>query len=244
MIPENKNIEKHILLTFHCAKPMKASRRNDLHHHGFKEDNALLNRDKPNEIKERWQEIKNSLTDKEKWKLAPNWLDGPEEGSLDIPENHTATKGKAGTGGILLVSPLGLSRGLLYSALCHIHPMNLVVISSSVAALSFEEVVQKACWLGESKILIMQDPHSGFSEAESLAEAVLPVCRHSGQIVVNITGGTTAMQHVVQQIASRAREMGLPVQLAALVDRRPPQEQRDNPYVRGELIYLDRNKEG
>lgn len=46
-----------------------AARRNDLHHHGFKLDNALLDERKLNEIWERWVEIKDSLNDVEKWRL-------------------------------------------------------------------------------------------------------------------------------------------------------------------------------
>lgn len=61
-------------------------------------------------------------------------------------------------------------------------------------------------------------------------------------MVVNITGGTTAMQHIVQQVAAFAAELGRPVRRAALVDRRLPQEQREEQYVPGELIRLDRER--
>lgn len=141
--------------------------------------------------------------------------------------------------GTLLVSPLGLSKGLLYSALRHIQPNRLFVITSEGAAGSFEEIAQKAAWSGGSTIRHMQDPHSGFNEAESLVGVALSAILHAGQVVVNITGGTTAMQHIVQQIAARAKELSRPVRRVALVDWRTPQEQRDNPYVTGELIWLD-----
>lgn len=146
-------------------------------------------------------------------------------------------------GSTLLVSPLGLSKGLLYSALCHIQPHHLFVITSASAVDSFDEIAQKAGWSGESTIRHMQDPHSGFSEAESLAGAALPTILQVDQVVVNTTGGTTAMQHIVQQIAARVKKQGRPVWRVALVDRRSPQEQRDNPYVTGELIWLDGEKE-
>ncbi|OAT86757.1 hypothetical protein A6M21_02785 [Desulfotomaculum copahuensis] len=61
-------------------------------------------------------------------------------------------------------------------------------------------------------------------------------------MVVNITGGTTAMQHTVQQVAALAADLGRAVRRADLVDRRLPQEQRDDPYVLGELIWLDRER--
>lgn len=231
-------------------------RRNDLHHHGFKEDNALLNQEKMNEIKDRWQEIKNSLGDKKKWSLGPAMPDEPEGKSparlesraKTHPERRTGTvSDKPANGGngrsTLLVSPLGMSKGLLYSALRHIQPHQLFVITSTNAAGSFYEITQKSGWSGKSTIRHMQDPHSGFDEAESIALAALPATLQADQVVVNITGGTTAMQHIVQQIAVHAKEHGCPVRRAALVDRRTPQEQRDNPYVTGELIWLDGEKE-
>lgn len=227
-------------------------RRNDLHHHGFKEDNALLNQEKMNEIKERWQEIKNSLGDKEKWSLGPAMPDAPEGKSPARPESRAKAHPERRTGtvsdkpaiggngrGTLLVSPLGLSKGLLYSALRHIQPQGLFVITSEGAAGSFDEIAQKAGWSGKSTIRYLQDPHSGFNEAESIARTALSAVLQAEHVIVNITGGTTAMQYIVQQIAARAKELSRPVRRVALVDRRTPQEQRDNPYVTGELIWLD-----
>ncbi len=229
-----------------------AKRRNDLHHHGFKEDIALLNQVKINEIKERWREIKGSLGDREKWRLGPAIPDNPEGAPPAGPVSQAKAHPEKRAGTVrekmvleengrstLLVSPLGLSKGLLYSALHHIQPHQLFVITSASAAGSYEEIAQKATWSGKSTIRHMQDPHSGFNEAESLAAVALPVILHSGQVVVNITGGTTAMQYIVQQIAARTKQVGRPVRCVALLDRRTSQAQRDNPYVKGELIWLD-----
>lgn len=61
------------------------------------------------------------------------------------------------------------------------------------------------------------------------------------RVIVNITGGTTAMQYVAQQVAQEYRWGGIEIELIALIDRRPPAEQVKNPYVPGEIIYLKDN---
>lgn len=213
-----------------------ATRRNDLHHHGFKADNALLDDKKLGEILVRWAEIKDSLDDVEKWclNLTPEKYEGPD-GWMPAGERPAGVKG-----GALLVSPLGLSKGLLFSALHHVRPGSLLVISSLDTVAYLDEIVEKAGWSGNRMIRLMQDPHGGFNELESFSKDFIPAVIKSDEVVVNITGGTTAMQHIVQQIAALAAELGRPVRRAALVDRRSPQEQRDDPYVPGELIWLDR----
>ena len=212
-----------------------AARRNDLHHHGFKVDNALLDEKKISEILERWAEIKDSLGDVAKWRidLIPERLDGPNGW---VAAEEAPAVAKCGT---LLVSPLGLSRGLLYSALHHVRPGSLLVISSPDAAACLDEIMEKAGWCGNRMIRLMQDPHTGFNELESFSKDIVTVIMQADEVVVNITGGTTAMQHIVQQIAGYAEELGRLVRRVALADRRSPQEQRDDPYVPGEMIRLD-----
>lgn len=220
-----------------------ADRRNGLHHHGFKPDNALLDDRKLREIRERWTEIKISLNDTEKWRLdlVPEKPGGPD-GYGPAGGRPLGEKPPGGGSGTLLVSPLGLSRGLLYSALHHIRPEVLFVISSPDAAACLDEIMEKAGWGGNRMVRLMRDPHAGFDEVESFAKDVTPAVMQADEVVVNITGGTTAMQHIVQQVAAFAADLGRPVRRAALVDRRPPQEQRDDPYVPGELIWLDRER--
>jgi CRISPR-associated Csx2 family protein len=212
-----------------------AARRNDLHHHGFKVDNALLDEKKISEIWERWAEIKDSLGDVAKWRLdlVPERLNEP--GGW-VAAGEAPAVAKCGT---LLVSPLGLSKGLLYSALRHVRPGSLLVISSPDAAACLDEIMEKVGWCGNRMIRLMQDPHAGFNELGLFSKDILPVIMQADEMVVNITGGTTAMQHIVQQIAGYAEELGRLVRRVALVDRRLPQEQRDDPYVPGELIRLD-----
>lgn len=58
-------------------------------------------------------------------------------------------------------------------------------------------------------------------------------------VVANMTGGTTLMGIVIQQMTEEARKLGRDVRRFALVDRRPPAEQDNNPFVQGEAYWLD-----
>jgi hypothetical protein len=204
----------------------------------FREDYALLDEKKLGKIRKRWAEIKDSLDDVEKWRLdlAYEKIHGPDEW---IPAGERLADAK---GGILLVSPLGLSKGLLYSALYHVRPGSLLVISSPDAAAYLDEIVEKAGWSGNKIFHLMRDPHGGFNELEIFLPDIVSVVIQADEVMVNITGGTTAMQHIMQHIADFAAKLGRSVQRMALVDRRSPQEQRDDPYLPGELIFLDQKR--
>ncbi len=193
--------------------------RNKLAHHGLRPENSFINQDQVNEIRHLWEEIKNSLKNPEKWDV--------ETG---------------GGGGTLLVSPLGLSKGLLYSALWHTGPDRLLVVTSAQMAPHIEEICARAKWSGD--ILpprILEDPHSGFREARDISEDSIGELLRADKIVLNITGGTTALQYAVQEINVKARELDREVEQVALVDRRPPEEQKNDPFVPGELIMLDKD---
>jgi len=90
------------------------------------------------------------------------------------------------------------------------------------------------------RVIEMADPHQGFLELERhLDDSLLRWLAAAGEVVANLTGGTTAMQYVVERLAERARRLGVPVRRVALIDRRPPEQQRADPYVLAELIELD-----
>ncbi|MHB1421482.1 MAG: hypothetical protein ACYCX4_18185, partial [Bacillota bacterium] len=99
---------------------------------------------------------------------------------------------------------------MLYSALLHVRPRSLFVISSRDAASPLDEIAEEASWAGDTTVRLMDDPHSGFNEVEAICAAATPAIIKAGAVVVNITGGTTAMQYVVQQIAGHAVELGRP----------------------------------
>lgn len=193
--------------------------RNNLHHHGFREKNAFHGEDKVNKIKHCWQELKDSLLDKQRWNTKI-----------------------AGGGGKLLVTPLGLSRGLLYSALRHINPDKLLVLTSKEMSGEIDEIISVSGWTGEKlPPFVMEDPHSGFGEVKNATGAANNYLLDADQVYINITGGTTALQYLVQEICKTAQKFNREVLQVAMVDRRTPKQQKEEPYVQGELIPLNNN---
>ncbi|MHB1654305.1 MAG: hypothetical protein ACYCVD_17800 [Desulfitobacteriaceae bacterium] len=47
--------------------------------------------------------------------------------------------------------------------------------------------------------------------------------------MVNLTGGTTAMQTIIHQVASEASKLGCEVGLCAMIEKRSSPEQLANP---------------
>ena len=141
----------------------------------------------------------------------------------------------------LLITPLGLSPGVVHSGVVHLNPTSLLVVTSTEAAERLPEALEHA---GRPDLCPMtrelRDPHAGFDEIDPQNDHVLRcVLADSSEVVVNVTGGTTAMQCAAERLANEARSLGAPVRRVMLIDRRLPQEQRANPYVRGEIVWLD-----
>ncbi len=155
---------------------------------------------------------------------------------------HPPHLDEAGQRGTLLVTPLGLSPGVVYTALRSLRPDTLLAVTSREALPGLAEAVERAGFAGTvEEPLILADPHTGFAEAAPLlAQARLTalLARHAC-VVVNVTGGTTLLTHLAAEIASRAARLAVPVRRVALVDRRPPEVQRVEPWVVGEVVDLD-----
>jgi CRISPR-associated DxTHG motif protein len=143
-----------------------------------------------------------------------------------------------------LVTPFGLSPGILYTALCARglprSIAHVLVVTSPDAAARLEEACQRAGWdPGRLSVYTVRDPFLCFDEAEEFLRQWRPRLVHLGGLVVNVTGGTTAMQYLVERLAREAEELGLEVERIALIDRRPPDEQRAEPYALGEVRTLE-----
>jgi CRISPR-associated Csx2 family protein len=196
-------------------------KRNHLAHHGYREDYLLQREKHVEKLEGIWEELKKKIDNCSWWQ----------------PELK-----KKSVHGTLLVSPLGLSKGLLFSALKHTKPSRAVVITSKQSVVCIQEIINEAGWEGEITIKTMKEPFTGFDETERLVREIQPMLWDSEDIIVNITGGTTAMQYIVQQVADYAAKKQLSLKVAALIDRRPPAEQNINPYIPGEIAWL-KNKD-
>lgn len=139
----------------------------------------------------------------------------------------------------VLISPLGASKGLLYSALHILKPTTAVVLTSEKFKISANEILTRSSQ-EQKKILIMEDVFTGFDEAERLVGEAKTICQPFDSVTINLTGGTTAMQWVMQAIYETLKTENFNVKRVAFIDRRDSLEQRKNPFVIGEIYEIDK----
>lgn len=144
-----------------------------------------------------------------------------------------------GGGGRLLVSPLGRSPGVLYSALVVTKPSALLVLCSSDTRDQVTTAIAQSGFSGVVTCVEMQDPLAGFDEIESLRGQAGSVLLAADEVVVNLTGGTTLMGIVVQRLFERTRELQRPSRRLLLTDGRPPAEQLHDPWQASGCRWLD-----
>ena len=148
----------------------------------------------------------------------------------------------------VLVSPLGLSPGSLFSAIVLTKPEHVVVLTSALGQRGLEASVAAARSRGPAFTVeahSLADPFAGFAEGRQLARRLAARWRERDdlEVVANLAGGTTALQDAVKCLADLlgAREI-------AVVDRRSLEEQRQDPFVVGELVdvppIVERNQLG
>jgi hypothetical protein len=192
-----------------------ADLRNELHHHGMKKMPVRYNPPEFQKVTEFWNKLKNL--------------------QCTVPEF-------GGGHGHLLITALGTTPGVLYSALCNAGDVSrCFIVCSEQSQSSVPEAAIQAGFQGESKALVISDPHGGYTEDEQQrfrAEASRWLLE-SDDILVNLTGGTTLMGMAVQHLMDRGRDLDRPCFRFVLIDRRPPEQQRVDPYVKGEVRWLD-----
>ncbi len=148
------------------------------------------------------------------------------------------------TGPLTLVSPAGMAPGALYSALVHLAPSRLVVVTSREASAGvFQALEAYAERTGELAIepwvLTLNDPHTGFDEAASVSAEIRAAVIDDDNLVVNLTGGSTVLQFAMLYVA-----LPLPhARLVAVSDRRPREQQLTDPFVVGNLTDVKRPDE-
>jgi len=139
----------------------------------------------------------------------------------------------------VLFSPLGFNYGVLYSALLLVRPSRVVVVTSRQAITNLHPALDAAKFFHskfEAETHMLDDPFGGFEEGRLLSR--LLASSAGTQNVVNLTGGTTAMQDCMHSICSQLRADGKNVREVAVIDRRNSAEQKRTPLVVGELIEV------
>ncbi|MDE0225848.1 MAG: CRISPR-associated DxTHG motif protein, partial [Gammaproteobacteria bacterium] len=151
------------------------------------------------------------------------------------------------SGGRILVSPIGLRPGVLFSALhaCQgagdgREPEQALVICSQETKELIGDVLQHAAYAGKVEPLLLGDAFGGGpEEIERLADAARRHLLGADDVLVNVTGGTTLMGLAAERLAGEARALACPVRRFGLIDRRPPSEQDTDPYRAGVPFWLD-----
>ncbi|MGD0775997.1 MAG: TM1812 family CRISPR-associated protein, partial [Candidatus Solibacter sp.] len=144
----------------------------------------------------------------------------------------------------LLVSPIGERPGVLFSAIKRASregrpPDFCLVICSPRSETAIPEALSRAGFDGEHCFLRLEDPYAGKDERRKLAEESRQYLASADDVSVNITGGTTLMGVVAEDLAQEARKLARPVRRFALIDRRSPEEQKRDPFVEGDILWLD-----
>ncbi len=189
--------------------------RNTVNHSGFSgEDLVSIDWDSAILL---WEEVKASVDREDIWKVLKD-----ESSCLSLP---------------CLITPLGLSPGLLYTAVKQVKPGMLIVVTSAKARDKLYEALEEAEYSYPYHVVLIEDVHLGFDEAQPIADHIESLLDGIQDVVVNITGGTTALQYVLQHTSDRLKANHRVTQVA-MVDRRSPEEIKKEPYVLGELVTL------
>ena len=141
--------------------------------------------------------------------------------------------------GRLLICPIGLTPGVLYSAIKQTGPDRLLVICSNESASAIDEALDKAGRELETKTLTMDNAYTGIGEFDRLMTEAAVWLFEADQIRANLTGGTTLMGVLVTRLVQRAqREYQRAVHEFVLIDPRLPEQQRTDPWQLGDIHYL------
>jgi hypothetical protein len=144
-----------------------------------------------------------------------------------------------GGGGALLISPLGLTPGVLFSALHHAKPDSVLILCSQETRPLAGHALGAATFAGPVHYYQVRDPHAGYDEEAAAVQAARDTLLAADRVCANLTGGTTCMSILVQKLAEAASRLDRPLRRFALIDRRPPEQQRAAPFVTSEVHWLD-----
>lgn len=162
-----------------------------------------------------------------------------------------------GTGdrGRVLVTPVGLSPGVLTNAVRNaravgFEPDLIVIICSPQSQPMCDDALAHAGWDGQVVYRELEDAFATAGDMRPRDQRPLPndpelrrVLATSSEVLVNLTGGTTAMSVIALQLADAARAYDRPVRRLLLVDRRAAEQQRDDPWAECEAVLLDEAEE-
>jgi hypothetical protein len=152
----------------------------------------------------------------------------------------------------LLVAPIGMSPGALYSAWRHSRAQDLLVVGSAQSLTRVDEALDAASADGRARphavaAIAVSDAVAGYDHGKQIrsdldarvrgtpeladARALLDAALHAE---VCITGGTSLLGWLADKIGAAADDRGAIVRHFAVSDARPLAAQRDEPWALGE----------
>ena len=145
-----------------------------------------------------------------------------------------------GQHGTLLVVPIGMSPGVLFTALKKVNPKVLLLIGSDESLSLSADSIKKAEWLGRVEKHVVLDPYAGVDELKLLRDnaTIKNLVCNASELVGVLTGGTTLLGLMVERVLSLGSRL-LPSRQIFLVDRRPITDQKLDPYQEGEIYDID-----
>lgn len=192
--------------------------RNGLHHHGMRAQDLFVDAaTKRDEVRRDWKDVLST------------------EGPFDplVP---------GGQAGLLLISPCGMAPGALYTAVLETKPARVLVLCSADSRPLAEQALDAAGFAGERVLDALERPFGPAGapdkDIQALAQRHGALLLEASEVVVNLTGGTTWMGLLVDRLASEASRLCRPVRRLGLIDPRSPEEQRRDPFQRGQTIWL------
>lgn len=155
--------------------------------------------------------------------------------------SHRPPPTLGGGGGRLLISPQGQSPGVLFNALRApgLEIDRCIAVCSESSRDSVQTAAERAGFSGELIPLVMLDPLRGAGEIEGLVKSAENELLRADEVVVNLTGGTTLMGVVAQALFEAARRFERSARRFLLIDARPSEEQRREPWVVSGIHWLD-----
>jgi len=112
-----------------------------------------------------------------------------------------------------VLSPLGTSKGALFTVLKHFNPDILVVITSKQAEENVSEILEKAEFRGKHYIVLVNDPFTGVDEIDKVIKETRKCLEDNNvkDIVMNLTGGTSLLGYIVELVREKNMEEKLPL---------------------------------
>lgn len=142
----------------------------------------------------------------------------------------------------VVVIPLGHTPGVVYSALSQTGANRALVFTSEDALPGLDPALHQADF-SDTDVLacLWHDPFSGFHEVKAALDRadVQAFLLSAGSVHVCLTGGTTCLSHAASEVSQWCRQRSIPCRRFALIDRRSAHVQKEEPWVLGEIHWLD-----